>query len=111
MKLAENGVDIQFEIHVVSRRCWQAMLSYSPVVCSEPRMLRSIATEIAEWLVILSVLIGGVIGVTVYTTGWMVMLPVRMATTSRQRRQHFGNLPGGEIEPITLSVHPVSKAA
>ena len=49
----------------------------------ERRMLSAIAWEVCEWIFILSVLIGAMLGAALYTTAWLVMLPVRMARRPR----------------------------
>jgi hypothetical protein len=75
-------------------------------------MLRAIAWEVLEWLFILTVLIGGILGVAVYTTAWMVMLPMRLASAPRGRGSHEQTLQDCGAGPCTLpAIHGISKAA
>jgi hypothetical protein len=75
-------------------------------------MLRPILWEVFEWLFILSVLVGAVVGVAVYTTAWIVLLPLRMATAPRGHGSDIQPLQDCGSGPCTLPViHSISKAA
>jgi hypothetical protein len=63
-----------------------------PTFLPESRMLRAAVWEVFEWLFILAVLIGAVVGVAIYTTAWLMLLPARLALAPR------GHC--GEIQPL-----------
>jgi hypothetical protein len=74
-------------------------------------MLRPILWEVFEWLFILSVLIGAVVGVAVYTTAWIVLLPMRMATGPRGQGSDIQALQDCGGGPCALpTIHSLSKA-
>jgi len=75
-------------------------------------MLRSTLWEVFEWLFILSVLIGAVVGVALYTTAWIVLLPLRLATARRAADIDAQPLQECHSQPCTLpAVRTFSKAA
>jgi hypothetical protein len=75
-------------------------------------MARAVAWEVFEWLFILSVLIGAVVGVALYTTAWIMLLPLRLATAPRQQGGEVQGLQDCGAGPCSFpAIHGLSKAA
>jgi hypothetical protein len=75
-------------------------------------MLRAVLWEVFEWLFILSVLTGAVIGVVLYATAWIVLLPVRLGMTPRGQGTDIQPLQDCGPGPCALpAIHSISKAA